>query len=124
MGFNLINTRCECRFKIMTKKPGSKIMIDSHALRKNIGARLKEIGIKKGLKTRQSRAEFLDITPRCLSNWENGARLPAIEEFFKIAETYKIPLPYVVCWTDDLETGKMPLHKEVIAKVIVSEIYQ
>ena len=63
---------------------------------RKIGARIKQARKERGL-TQAQLAELLDITPKYLSNFETGERLPRFETFIDIANVLNYSADALLC---------------------------
>ena len=61
-----------------------------------LGKRIKELRINKGLSRLSLSKKIGCITHTALSNYENGYRIPKIDILFKIAESLDIDINYLI----------------------------
>ena len=62
----------------------------------NIGAKLKELRVQKGL-TQEELSEKLGVSPQAVSKWERGESYPDIGLLDDIAESLSVPLCFLLC---------------------------
>lgn len=82
--------------------------------KENIGRRMKEARIKRGL-TQEQLAEKIDITTVYLSELERGIKLPSLTVFVGIAEALHISTDSLL--RDELETGKEYIYDDLTKKL-------
>lgn len=79
-----------CQLAIINKK--EKIL-------KIIAERIKELRLEKGLSVLQM-ANELHISHTSIIRWENGSRVPNIENLIILAKYYKVTIDYI-CGLED-----------------------
>ena len=57
--------------------------------------RLKELRIEKGLTTVQL-SNCLNVSDSTISRWENGVRIPSVENLFFIAKFFDVSADYLI----------------------------
>lgn len=60
---------------------------------------LKALRVNKGL-TQDQAAEYLDVTPDTLSNWENGRSFPNVPSINKITKLYDVSYDDIIFLPD------------------------
>lgn len=60
---------------------------------------LKALRVNKGL-TQDQAAEYLDVTPDTLSNWENGRSFPNVPNINKITKLYEVSYDDIIFLPD------------------------
>lgn len=64
--------------------------------------RLKELRKSRGY-TQVTLQMLTGIEQSLLSKFENGDRIPSIENLIKLADLYKVSIDYILCRTDNPE---------------------
>ena len=59
------------------------------------GKRLKELRIKKGL-SQQKLGDLIGVTKVSICGYENGTRIPTIENLIKLSDTLEITIDYLL----------------------------
>lgn len=62
--------------------------------------RLKELRIERGLKLKDV-ANFLNVTIRTISRYEDGSREPSVEMIIKFCKLYEVTSDYLLGLTDN-----------------------
>ncbi len=61
--------------------------------------RLKELRIERGLKLKEV-AEYMNVTIRAISRYEDGTREPSVEMIVKFCKLYNVTADYLLGLTD------------------------
>jgi transcriptional regulator with XRE-family HTH domain len=67
-------------------------------LGEKIGERIKEARIARDM-TRKALAEKIGATPSLLTNYENGDRVPSLQNLIAIARTLETSADFLLCLT-------------------------
>ena len=62
--------------------------------------RLKELRIERGLKLKEV-AEYMNVTIRAISRYEDGTREPSVEMIVKFCKLYNVSADYLLVLTDN-----------------------
>lgn len=62
--------------------------------------RLKELRIERGLKLKEV-AEYMNVTIRAISRYEDGTREPSVEMIVKFCKLYNVSADYLLGLTDN-----------------------
>jgi transcriptional regulator with XRE-family HTH domain len=71
-------------------------------LGEKIGERIKEARIARDM-TRKALAEKIGATPSLLTNYENGDRVPSLQNLIAIARTLETSADFLLCLTEQPE---------------------
>lgn len=66
----------------------------------NLGFTLKNLRIAKGC-TQQKLSQYISVTPKMISFYENNQRLPSIEILIKLANYFNVSVDYLLGQTTD-----------------------
>ena len=61
--------------------------------------RIKELRIERGLKLKEV-AEYMNVTIRAISRYEDGTREPSVEMIVKFCKLYNVTADYLLGLTD------------------------
>lgn len=62
--------------------------------------RLKELRIERGLKLKEV-AEYMNVTIRAISRYEDGTREPSVDMIVKFCKLYNVSADYLLGLTDN-----------------------
>ena len=86
--------------------------------KREMGNRIRQARIKKGLRQNQCLKGLGDITPQMLSGWENGNVTPSIDYLMKISEFFNVTIDYLITGkTESGENGGVRTYKDAIIKM-------
>ena len=87
--------------------------------KREMGNRIRQARIKKGLRQNQCLKGLGDITPQMLSGWENGNVTPSINYLMKISEFFNVTIDYLITGkTESGESGDVLTYKDAILKMM------
>lgn len=67
--------------------------------RKAFGARMRSLREEKAI-SQSEIAEYLDVTPSCVANWEMGTRIPDVNVLGDLSEYFNVSVDYLCCRTN------------------------
>lgn len=83
-----------------------------------IGKRLYDLRIKKGLTQNECREPLGDATIQMISRWENGHAFPSVPYLMKICDFYNITLDYLVFGKKDEVINQICNYEDLINDIL------
>lgn len=106
-------TKCEPKKSIM-------LFVEKWIMQR-IGARLKEIREKKGLRQEQA-AEIFNVTKSTLSQYESDIRQPSLEMVVAFARFYRVSTDYILGATESktIDISELSDHESFVISELIS----